>query len=53
MHIMINHFPIILATMGALAVLLAVVRGQRGIWLYATVSLTLAALTGSFHLLHR
>lgn len=44
-HIMINHFPIILATMGALAVLLAVVRGQRGIWLYATVSLTLAALT--------
>lgn len=42
---MINHFPIILATMGALAVLLAVVRGQRGIWLYATVSLTLAALT--------
>lgn len=44
-HIMINHFPIILATMGALAVLLAVVRGQRGIWLYATVSLTLAAIT--------
>jgi uncharacterized membrane protein len=44
-HIMINHFPVILATMGALAVLLAVVRGQRGIWLYATVSLTLAALT--------
>lgn len=44
-HIMINHFPIILATMGALAVLLAVVRGQRGIWLYATASLTLAALT--------
>lgn len=42
---MINHFPIILATMGALAVLLAVVRGQRGIWLYATVSLTLAAVT--------
>jgi uncharacterized membrane protein len=44
-HIMVNHFPVILAVMGALAVVLAIVRGQRGIWLYATVSLTLAAVT--------
>jgi uncharacterized membrane protein len=44
-HILVNHFPIILAVMGTLAVLLAVVRGQRGIWLYGTISLTLAALT--------
>jgi uncharacterized membrane protein len=42
---MLNHFPVILAVTGALAVLLAIVRGQRGIWLYATVSLTLAAVT--------
>jgi uncharacterized membrane protein len=42
---MVNHFPIILAVMGTLAVLLAVVRGQRGIWLYGTISLTFAALT--------
>jgi uncharacterized membrane protein len=44
-HIMLNHFPIILAVMGTLAVLLAMVRGRRGIWLYGTISLTLAALT--------
>jgi uncharacterized membrane protein len=44
-HALVNHFPVILAVMGALAVVLAVVRGQRGIWLYATVSLTLAAVT--------
>lgn len=43
-HITLNHFPIILAVTGALAVLLAVLRGQRAIWLYGTVSLTLAAL---------
>jgi len=44
-HILLNHFPVILAVTGALAILLAVVRGQRGIWLYAAVSLTLAAVT--------
>jgi uncharacterized membrane protein len=44
-HIAINHFPVILAVVGALVVVLASVRSQRGIWLYATVSLTLAAIT--------
>jgi uncharacterized membrane protein len=44
-HIMINHFPVILAVTGAVAVLLAVARPRRAIWLYATVSLTIAALT--------
>jgi len=44
-HIMVNHFPVIFAVTGALAIVLAMVRGQRGIWLYATVSLTLAAIT--------
>jgi uncharacterized membrane protein len=44
-HIMINHFPVILAVMGALAALLGMVRGRRGVWLYACASLTIAALT--------
>ncbi len=43
-HIMINHFPIILAVMGALAALLGMMRSRRGIWLYATATLTIAAL---------
>lgn len=43
-HIMINHFPVILVVMGALAALLGMVRGRRGVWLYATATLTLAAL---------
>ena len=45
LHIMINHFPVILAVTGALAALLGTVRGRRGVWLYATASLTIAGLT--------
>lgn len=45
LHIMINHFPVILAVTGALAALLGVVRGRRGVWMYATASLTIAGLT--------
>jgi uncharacterized membrane protein len=44
-HIMINHFPVILVVMGALAALLGTIRGRRGVWLYATATLTIAALT--------
>ena len=44
-HIMINHFPVILTVTGAAAVLLAVGRPRRGVWLYAAVSLAMAALT--------
>jgi uncharacterized membrane protein len=44
-HIMINHFPIILAVMGTAALLLAAFRGQRASWLYGTISLALAAVT--------
>ncbi|MFI5256468.1 MAG: hypothetical protein ACHQRK_04335 [Gemmatimonadales bacterium] len=43
-HIMINHVPVILVIMGTLAALLGVVRGRRGVWLYSTATLTLAAL---------
>lgn len=44
-HITLNHFPVILAVTGALAGITAAVLGRRGIWLYATVSLALAAIT--------
>lgn len=43
-HIVLNHFPVILAVVGTFAILLAIVRGQRASWLYGTISLTLAAL---------
>jgi uncharacterized membrane protein len=43
-HIMINHFPVILAVIGALGALLGMMRSRRGVWLYACASLTLAAL---------
>jgi uncharacterized membrane protein len=44
-HIMINHFPIILVMMGTLAALLGFFRSRRGIWLYATATITIAAIT--------
>jgi uncharacterized membrane protein len=44
-HILINHFPVILVTTGAVVSILAVLLQRRGVWLYATVSLTLAGLT--------
>jgi uncharacterized membrane protein len=44
-HIMLNHFPLILAVMGTAALLLATFRGQRASWLYGTISLALAAVT--------
>ena len=44
-HIMINHFPVILAMVGALGALLGLVRSRRGVWIYACASLTLAAIT--------
>ena len=44
-HIMINHFPVILVVMGTLAALLGMFRSRRGTWLYASATLTLAALT--------
>jgi uncharacterized membrane protein len=44
-HILINHFPVVLVATGALATILAVVLQRRGVWLYAAVSLTLAGIT--------
>jgi uncharacterized membrane protein len=44
-HITINHFPIVLATLGAAAALVAVIRGKRGAWLYTMATMTLAGLS--------
>lgn len=43
-HVAINHFPIVLSSIGALAVLLAVIRKKRGIWLNAMAIMTAAGL---------
>jgi hypothetical protein len=43
-HLALTLFPAALSMTGALATLLALARARRGIWLYATVSLTLAAI---------
>jgi uncharacterized membrane protein len=44
-HIAINHFPVILAVVGTLSVLAGLVTGRRGLWLYGSASMTLAAIT--------
>jgi hypothetical protein len=44
-HLMINHFPIILAVMGVVAVVMALITKRQGVWLYAVVTLTLAGLS--------
>ncbi|MBA2684023.1 MAG: hypothetical protein H0U66_06005 [Gemmatimonadaceae bacterium] len=43
-HLLVNHFPVVLATMGFFAVLGALVTGRRGLWLYAMGTLTIAGL---------
>jgi uncharacterized membrane protein len=43
-HLMLNHFPIILVVIGAAAAVLATLVPRRGTWMYAAASLTLAGL---------
>jgi hypothetical protein len=43
-HVLINHFPVVLATMGFFAVIGAVITNRRGLWLYAMGTLTVAGL---------
>jgi uncharacterized membrane protein len=45
LHAILNHFPIVLVVIGALALLIAVLRPRRGAWLYALASLTLAGIS--------
>lgn len=43
-HLLVNHFSVILTYVGLAAVVLAVVRPRRALWLYAFATLTLAGL---------
>ncbi|HEV2642979.1 MAG TPA: hypothetical protein VGT98_09740 [Candidatus Elarobacter sp.] len=44
LHTVINHIPIVLVVVGALAIFLGLLVQLRGIWLYGLTSLTLAGL---------
>jgi uncharacterized membrane protein len=44
-HLLINHFPIVLVTMGLVAALGALLLRRRGLWLYAMGTLTVAGLS--------
>jgi hypothetical protein len=44
-HILINHFPIILTIVGSAVLLLALIVRQRAVWLYALATLTLAGVS--------
>lgn len=43
-HIALNHFPLILTVIGTLGAILGSARDKRGVWLYSTISLALAAI---------
>jgi len=45
LHILINHFPVILTVVGAAVAVLALFVPRRGVWLYATATLFLAGLS--------
>jgi uncharacterized membrane protein len=44
-HLMVNHFPIILTMAGTVAAVIALATRRRVVWLYAVATLTIAALT--------
>lgn len=45
LHLMVNHFPIILIMAGTLAAIAAILARSRGIWRYAFITVLLAGLT--------
>jgi hypothetical protein len=45
LHLVTNHFPVILTIVGAAVALAAGLLRRRGLWLYAVVTLTLAGLS--------
>jgi len=44
LHLILNHFPVILAVMALFSSLLAIATRSRAAWLYAAASLTIAGL---------
>ena len=44
-HVLINHFPVILTVVGAAVAVLALFVRKRAVWLYATATLFLAGLS--------
>ena len=45
LHILINHFPVMLTVVGAAVAVLALFARKRGVWLYATATLFLAGVS--------
>jgi len=45
LHLLVNHVPIILTVIGAMAAVLAIATRRRAVWLYALVSLTIAGVS--------
>lgn len=44
-HMLVNHFPVILMVVGSAVLVLALISRRRGVWLYAVATLTLAGLS--------
>src|SRR5919199_2396137 len=45
LHLVTNHFPVILTIVGTAVALIAALLSRRGLWMYAVVTLTLAGLS--------
>ena len=45
LHLLINHIPVILAPLGALALILAWLTQRRAVWLYGLATVTLAGIS--------
>lgn len=43
-HILINHFPVVLSTMGLAVAIAALILRRRGVWIYAMATLTMAGV---------
>jgi hypothetical protein len=44
-HLLLNHFPIILSVVGTAVLILALITRRRSVWLYAVATLTLAGVS--------
>lgn len=45
LHLLINHFPVVLGGVALLSMIVAVLIGRRQAWLYTAITLTLAGLS--------